>query len=444
MNRTWRTIIFFSFLLMFLISAPVVVLYTAGYRLDTTSGRITHTGVLNIKTIPRGATVLIDEEKESDRTPSVFDNVFPGKHTITLQRSGYTTWEKTLEIKSRETTFIIDALLFLQSNFDLQDQRDIVHYTLSPNQNQLAYLVSEGSWIELWITETNTQSERLLARITKEDNANYELHWSAKGNTIALLQNGVTLNTLSLVTIATGTTLPIPTILKNASRFWWDVAEDRYLYVEQSGIIYRADVQTQEVESVSPYAETIMHPDDMFVLSPASDRMVLSRIKDGTATILTYLPIGVYQFRQAPNNLALIEDINRHRIILVDLSGQDQPILLNEGAVDWDWNDDHNRLVFTDGYDLEVYTRNSHTTQTLTRQSDRVHSVRWYPLGNAVLYSSETTLNAIELDMRDGHEVTELASGAIQTFWLHQGGKQLSVLATQEEITGIFSRKIQR
>ena len=444
MNRTWRTILFFSFLLMFLVSAPVIVLYTAGYRLDVMAGRITHTGVLNATSIPRGATVLIDGVLKSDRTPTVFDDVFPGEHLITLQRSGYTSWEKILEIKSRETTFIANALLFLDSTFENQESRTVSFYSLSPHRDQLAYLISEGSWIELWVTDPSTQSERLLARITEAAGADYAIRWSKEGTTIALFQNGSSLETLSLITVATGETLSVPTTLERASKFWWDVAEDDYLYAEQAEVVYRVSLSTQEVELVSYNAETIMHQNEDLILSSASDRMVLSRYQDKTATILTYLPVGSYQFRTAPSGLALLEDLDRHRLILVDLSSQDQPILLNEEAYSWDWSKDGDRLVFTDGFDLEVYTRSSHTTQTLTRQSDRVQSVLWYPLGDAILYSTTTSLRSLERDMRDGHEVVELASGTLETFWINQDGKVLSILGTLEETAGIFSRRLQR
>ncbi|PJA45961.1 hypothetical protein CO174_01185, partial [Candidatus Uhrbacteria bacterium CG_4_9_14_3_um_filter_50_9] len=349
MNRTWRTILFFSFLLMFLVSAPVIVLYTAGYRLDVMAGRITHTGVLNATSIPRGATVLIDGVLKSDRTPTVFDDVFPGEHLITLQRSGYTSWEKILEIKSRETTFIANALLFLDSTFENQESRTVSFYSLSPHRDQLAYLISEGSWIELWVTDPSTQSERLLARITEAAGADYAIRWSKEGTTIALFQNGSSLETLSLITVATGETLSVPTTLERASKFWWDVAEDDYLYAEQAEVVYRVSLSTQEVELVSYNAETIMHQNEDLILSSASDRMVLSRYQDKTATILTYLPVGSYQFRTAPSGLALLEDLDRHRLILVDLSSQDQPILLNEEAYSWDWSKDGDRLVFTDG-----------------------------------------------------------------------------------------------
>jgi len=73
-----------------------------------------------------------------------------------------------------------------------------------------------------------------------------------------------------------------------------------------------------------------------------------------------------------------------------------------------------------------------------------VQSVLWYPLGDAILYSTATSLRSLERDMRDGHEVVELASGTLETFWINQDGKILSILGTLEETAGIFSRRLQR
>jgi len=53
-----RRYIFLLFLLSFFILAPLIVLYTAGYRYNITTGTVLRTGILSAASTPKGAAVL--------------------------------------------------------------------------------------------------------------------------------------------------------------------------------------------------------------------------------------------------------------------------------------------------------------------------------------------------------------------------------------------------
>ena len=111
-GRYWRLILFLVFSISFVITAPLVVFYTAGYRFE--GGKVVQTGVLNTNSIPKSADVRIDGELQEKRTPAVFSNVIPGTRTIVISKDGYSSWQKSLDVFSRQSTFTQEVVLFLE------------------------------------------------------------------------------------------------------------------------------------------------------------------------------------------------------------------------------------------------------------------------------------------------------------------------------------------
>jgi hypothetical protein len=84
-------------------SLAVVVLVTVlvfvmlGYRYNGNDGKIEQGGLVQFDSQPNGANVTIDGKLFSTRTPSK-STLTSGSHAITIGRSGYNTWEKTVGV----------------------------------------------------------------------------------------------------------------------------------------------------------------------------------------------------------------------------------------------------------------------------------------------------------------------------------------------------------
>ncbi len=87
-----------------------LVLVILGYRLDTDNGRIEQGALLQFETVPSGATVKIDGKTISGKT-STKSYVIAGTHTFVMERSGYETWQKTLDVKAGTLTWLDYARL---------------------------------------------------------------------------------------------------------------------------------------------------------------------------------------------------------------------------------------------------------------------------------------------------------------------------------------------
>lgn len=126
---------------MFLLVAPAVVLYSQGYRFDFDSKKITQTGGLFLKILPKQAEIYLDGELE-EKTDFFFgsvliENLLPKKYQIKVVKEGYFPWEKTLEIKEKEVTEVKNIVLFPENlNFNIISQ-GVEKFWFSPNQRRI-------------------------------------------------------------------------------------------------------------------------------------------------------------------------------------------------------------------------------------------------------------------------------------------------------------------
>lgn len=323
MHKHLQPILFFTFVAAFLITAPLVVLYTAGFRYEFGNNTIVKTGVLSVSTIPKGALLSVDGKDVSTKTPVVVDTILPGTHLLTIQKEGFFPWKKELEVFSQSTTFADNVVLF-------------------------------GS--------------------------------------------------------------------------------DKLTFVRKSAT----------PEPITPPPSTTTFEGKTVQVSSLQDRSILAFTDDANiSTIISYLPVGTYTFESAPSNLLFLVDANSHRLIIVD-PNREQPVLFNQIATLYDWQLDRSRLLFSDGFDLQIYHANDHTSETLTRLSEHIVDLSWYPKGEVVLYATSSKLVALELDRRGSQNRFDLGIlDRIDSFSLDATGDLLTVVGAQNEQEGIFQKHLQ-
>lgn len=164
MTKKTRTILFSILLLLFLLITPTIILYSQGFRFDFGNKKFTRTGGLFLNISPRGAEIFLDG-KSVKKTDVLFGSVFlrnilPKKYTIKIEKEGYHTWEKTLEIKETEVTEARNIILFPKNiNFETLEKK-VNNFWLSPDEKKIIfYEISESGWnLKLQNLEKNTQN----------------------------------------------------------------------------------------------------------------------------------------------------------------------------------------------------------------------------------------------------------------------------------------------
>ncbi len=114
---TYRTRIgiLIAFIALFLVTAPLVVLYTAGYRWNEKKVRLEKVGLIFLRSRPSYAEIYLDGVLRSERTPARLRSLLPSTYDVKVTKKGYTSWEKNLPVGSALTTFAESVVLWKQS-----------------------------------------------------------------------------------------------------------------------------------------------------------------------------------------------------------------------------------------------------------------------------------------------------------------------------------------
>ncbi len=438
MSSRTRWIVFLLFAAGFFLSAPVVILYTAGYRYNVATRELRQTGLLFLSTLPKGAEVFLDGERTGSKTPILLKTVIPGTHTILLKKNGYLPWEKELSVESRVTTFAQDVPLFLEADATVALAASVTTSARDALGEHAAYVVDQGTWWEVWSFSSRSGEETLLARVPKEEGPPPNLSWSEAGGFLRVGED-------QIVSAANGISFSVTDLVPQAEEGWWDAGrDDRYLVRTKEETLVAINALDLSTEKLSVYASGARSDGTADILAERTgDHITVSRRQGTTSTLIAYIPIGTYTFLPSSAPYLLLEDRERGHVLLLDGTGADQPILLNARATLWQWRPDERALLYTDGYELHLYTPSSHTDETLTRVSDPITGIAWASLGGAVMYSQGSALSVLALDPRNGHVTNVLQKGeGLRDVWVSPDGKDAYFFGIVNGLAGLFRRAL--
>jgi hypothetical protein len=140
MDKRYKKILFFFLVILFIVSVPLTILYSQGYRFDFRARKIVQTGGFYFKITPSGARIFI-ENGPSKRTSFFSDGAFvggllPKTYQITVEREGYHSWKKILEVNERRVTEAKNITLFpldLKFNFLFKEASAVFPHPKSKN-----------------------------------------------------------------------------------------------------------------------------------------------------------------------------------------------------------------------------------------------------------------------------------------------------------------------
>ncbi len=105
-----RTFVYTAMTLLVAIIVTGLIFIILGYRIDTQSGQIERSALLQYDSTPNGAAVSVDGSAIGSATPTK-NTVLAGSHKFVMQKDGYETWQKTLDIKAGTLTWLNYARL---------------------------------------------------------------------------------------------------------------------------------------------------------------------------------------------------------------------------------------------------------------------------------------------------------------------------------------------
>src|SRR3989344_9301330 len=86
--------------LAFLVIAPIILLRTLGVRYDWQSHTLVQTSSIIARSIPRGASIILNGVKTNQVTPATLSFLNPGEYDLELVKDGYQPWTKHFSLES--------------------------------------------------------------------------------------------------------------------------------------------------------------------------------------------------------------------------------------------------------------------------------------------------------------------------------------------------------
>jgi hypothetical protein len=171
MTKKSRTILFSGCVFLFLLIAPSMVYYSQGYRFDFADKKVTQTGGLFLKILPKQVDIYLNGafKKKTDFFfgSTLVENLIPKKYKIEVKKDGYYTWEKTLEIKEKEVTEAKSIILFPQNQDFTILANNIENFWLVPDGKKIILEEKDSSGWSLKIYDLN---KNVKSQITSEKN----------------------------------------------------------------------------------------------------------------------------------------------------------------------------------------------------------------------------------------------------------------------------------
>ncbi len=161
--------LFFSItcIILFLLVAPILALYSQGYKLDLEKMRFVATGGFYVQTENTSAQIYLDGRFERKtgilQNSALVKNLIPGDYQVKIEQEGFLSWEKTLPIYSQKITEIKNIFLLRKRlRFNLL-AKNIREYLISPDGKELLLTIdNEEKWLIKTVSLENQEERKII------------------------------------------------------------------------------------------------------------------------------------------------------------------------------------------------------------------------------------------------------------------------------------------
>ncbi len=304
-SRGARITIMLTLISVFFISAPLLIGYTSGYRYSFEHGLLSK-GSLSVTAKPIDATIsvngiAIQHEgglENRDKAAINMDSLAADRYTVRIERDGYLPWEKIVDVRSNEASYVRDLTLFLDTSFGKLD--DLRQYTQAYLTNGTPSLIvqTEDQW------QTKTIDSDVFQRQGKFiDTVDFTQHPSRQAAVIFDFSNAPS----STRTIVAGfggsqpSVYTLPAFQPGSKDMHWNNSGEPTLYVKASSSIYALSASTYT--EIGDTTATVWFVDSDRHIWEQHDRILVQTLNPKNT-------------RYVPGTDARPVDMNQHRVIL--------------------------------------------------------------------------------------------------------------------------------
>lgn len=433
-NRPARLVIMLSLFLIFVILAPAIILYTAGYRYNWKEGRLEGTGVINIDVKPETATVELNHIIIKKKIPIWLPNRTPGTYYLKISQTGYKTWEKYITVESNRTTFIKNVSLLKIEKPKLIEPAEtgIIEVYISGDGATLLFLVKKDDSFSIIHRQIQSGVDTILTSPGLDTKPEISIApggesalWLAKNNT------SVTVTLINLLAHSERLTISYPAA-SQVNYQWTKDRTSRTVYVEHDGTVERISLDRGQ-KVIAEVGKKLWFFDETQNFWTLADGIIEKKINNNQSSV-------AYTINKKINKII---DINKDRLILAHDNGILIIKISDKGSTNpisipsthtyyqtatrewWAWSD----------WELWSIYDNGEVT-LLNRNSEKINDVNPLDEFGVTLLTNDTSLTSFN----PGYYITQEIYKPNQIDWVETNYQTRSIyfIGKIGEETGLF------
>lgn len=446
MTHVHRALVFYLFLFVFLISAPLVVLYTSGYRYSFRTGRIARVGELVLKSIPREANIALNNHPAQTQTPASL-KLIPDEYRVAVTKTDFHPWIKLLSIESQRTTFAENIILWKKATpLALTDILPLA--TTHDGRFSVAYdslrgltLYDSASNILIPIHDLPVHDNKINVKFSPNEDAALVTYTDLRER-IQFLALSIPDGTIF------DTTFFAPFAFQELS---WGESTGA-LYGVSGGRLRSTNLFTRRVDTIAQSGTPFLIRGTTVWSIVANARPLLTKSQAGEPASapepVVELPADNYEILASREPYLLLHETTRDNILLVNLENPTEIILELAGRNVARRIDENGALELLSWNSFELWRANAttHEQELLRRQGEPIQDAAWYPQGGYVAIASGDHVEMIELDSHGGRNSTLLASfpgHRVHGFAINPEGTIMLITVADGPRAGLYSLELQ-
>jgi hypothetical protein len=446
MNAKIRARLFYIFIFLFITVSIFTSFYATGYRFNLTwplefKNILIKTGTLEIKTEPKEVKVFLEKStknifsnpaklKGQAVTPVKIRNLLPGKYKLTLKKSGYWSWEKKINIEPGVFLYLDNITLFKKTLPLNIYPSEIQNIYPSPDYKYL-YLNKEQAIIDL-------EKETKIGEINKKIE---NVTWSQDSK--KLISDNL------IFTVKNNTTYDFSQNIKGKINNLQCNNEADILSYQQEQNIKQYNIKNNNTNlllAINKTCQDFIIKDNKIAYitnNNETSQIIINNIKDDEENIINLPLANNYQFINTDNKYLNILEKNHQTLYIIDPDLKYSQIIAKiKNFKQGIWISDY-QLLYNNNLEFYMYDLRLNESELITRVSHKINSLLWHNNKQYILYTSDSSLYAIDWANRK-YTITKIISlEEIKSPFLDQKNNTVYFSAKIGQQSGLYKMQIQ-
>jgi len=408
----------------FLVIAPFLISYSLGRKISPISTQTGTVGTFLVRSIPGGASISVNKNIISTKTPGAIQNLLPGNYDLELSKDGYKPWTKSLPISGTMITDVRDVRLIPEKIEEDVMRGNVVDFYLSPKRQILAVLEDSKNNRRIRILPLrNFADTGIVADLVLNRQDKIQWFWSPDEDLAVLTLTSGKSSQNILLDLKTGKTNLLPE--ENVQIAGWisDFTGEKILKLKGEKAIL-SSFQNDGTETISESALQTSFSNAGFALlekDETQNYVIRTFSSSGRETDKIYPPDSTKDginniFLSPKGDIALLAQPNQKLFIWDNEERFWHEI--TDHAENVVWSPEGDKISWQESA-FDLWAMNLHEKRSvlspyipelMARISTAIRKPIWYAGSHHLIFLERDNVNMIELDPRSGHRMESIIS----------------------------------